>query len=438
MIILTRRSIVRALTSIVAFAMIGATACDFNKALSVQPANLIDAVALESSPTNAALLVAGAAADFDCAYGSYVVVGGLIGEELEDALQTADRWPYDQRTVTANLARYAQSSCTALGIYTPLQAARVSANNIRRLLEAWTDAEVPGRALHMARTAAYEGWSQLLIGEAFCESVFSTVEGETIVYGTRITRAQVLDSAIATLSTAITRAQAVGGVVADSIRYFALVGRARAQQDKGNLASARVDAALVPAAFVWNATSSNTNARRQNRVFQENNTTITPSSSVGARYRQATYTNDPRLKVTNLGRVSTSTNVPLWAQSKYPAVNSAIPIASGLEAQLIIAEADIATNRANTLSIIAANRTAGAQPAYAGTTAAEDLNEIIDQRRRALFLTGTHFGDIIRYNLTITPVAGSATPWNQIFGPDRGNQLCLPLPQAELLNNPRS
>ena len=52
------------------------------------------------------------------------------------------------------------------------------------------------------------------------------------------------------------------------------------------------------------------------------------------------------------------------------------------------------------------------------------------------WFTGTSFGDIIRYNLTVSPAAGSPTPWNQQFGPDKGSQLCLPLPQVEILNNP--
>jgi hypothetical protein len=409
--------------------------CDLGKTLTVQPANLIDATALEA-PENAALLVAGAASDFDCAFNSYVVVTALIGEEFEDALQTADRWPYDQRTVTANQSRYSQNTCTALGIYQPLQAARVSSDNVKRLLKGWTDVQVPGRPLLIARTSAYEGWSQLLIAEAFCETVFSSTHGETVQYGTIITRSQALDSAIANLTEAITTAQTVGGTVADSIRYFALVGRARALQDKGNLTAARADAVLVPEAFVWNVTNSNTNTRRQNRVFQESNTGSIPSSSVGARFRQATYTSDPRVPVVNRGTFSNGTNVPLWAQNKYPAINSPIPVATGTEMQLLIAEADINSNRANTLAIIAKMRAAGKQPAYTGTTAADDLAEIIDQRRRALFLTGTSFGDIIRYNLTVSPAAGTNTPWNQQYGTDKGAQLCLPVPQVELLNNP--
>ena len=410
-------------------------ACDLDKVLQVQPANLIPAVDLEQ-PINAGLLLTGAAADFDCAVNSYIVVGALIGEELEDALQTADRWPYDQRNVTANLARYAGNSCTALGIYTPLQAARVSANNIRRLLEGWTDAQVApnNRQLMIARAAAYEGWAQLLLSEAFCEVVFSHVAGENVNWGTRITPDQARDSAIARFDQAIAAATAVGGVAADSIRYFALIGRAKVYHDDGNMTLARADAAVVPAAFQWRITASNANARRQNRVFQESNPTVTQqSSSVGARYRTL---NDPRVPVQNMNRNSSGTNVAQWAQLKYTAVTSFIPFATGTEMQLLIAEADRTTAPASTLAIIATMRTAGNQPAYTGVTPAEHLTEIIDQRRRALFLTGTHLGDIIRYNLTLLPAAGAATPWGQTFGPSNGSALCLPLPVLEVQNNP--
>jgi hypothetical protein len=429
------KTVMRALGIAAVLISVTATACDLNKALSVQPANLIDAVALESSPANANLLVNGAGADFDCAFGSYVVVSGLISEEFDDALQTADRWPYDQRTVAANQSRYASNSCTALGVYTPLQAARVSASNTRRLLEGWTDVQVPGRTLLIARVSAYEAWSQLLIGEAFCETVFSQVHGEDVLYGTKITRNDALDSAIARFTGALAAIGTTTGATADSIKYFSLVGRARAKQDRGDLAGARADAVQVPAAFVWNATESNTNTRRQNKVFNENGSG-TPSSSVGLRFRAATYANDPRIKATNTGKFSSGTNVPLWLQGKYTTVSTPIPIATGAEAQLIVAEADITSNRSNTLAIIAAMRTAGGQPAYTGTTAAEDLAEVIDQRRRALFLTGTALGDIIRYNLTVAPAAGTLTPWNQAYGPDKGSQLCLPLPLTELQNNP--
>ena len=438
----TSRFLVRALAATGALAGAALAGCDVNKALEVEPAAFVPAVDLER-PANAALLVTGAAADFDCAFNSYAAVGALITGEFVDALQTADRWPYNQRTVRSNQSRYSTNTCTGLGMYQPLQAARVSASNIRRLMEGWTDLEVPGRQLLIARAAAYEAWSQLLMGESFGETVFSSVDGDTVIYGGKITRGQALDSAIARFGQAITTAAAVGGVASDSIRYFALVGRARAQQDKAyilsaanpDLTAARADAVVVPATFVWNVTASGTSARKNNRIFQESNSTVTQqSSSVGPYYRTLS---DPRVPVQNMNRNSNGTNVPQWAQRKYTAVTTSIPAATGSEMQLLIAEADRTTNRPNTLAIIATFRTAGGQGAYTGTTAAQDLAEIQDQRRRALWLTGTFLGDVIRYDILLTPAQGATAPWGQQYGPAEGRNQVLPLPDVEVLNNPK-
>jgi hypothetical protein len=428
-----------------ALVLIGAlttTGCD--KILGVETASLIPAIDLES-PANAALLVNGAAADFDCAFNSYAAAGALLTGEFIDALQTADRWPYHQRTVVASQARYSTFSCTALGLYTPLQGARVSASNARRLVEGWTDVQVPNRQLLIARAAVYEGWAQLLIAEAFTETVFSTVNGEVVNWGTIITRSQALDSAIARLTSAITTAQAVGGVAADSIRYFALVGRARAQHSQAYIANpaspdltgARADAVLVPAAFQWRTTASGTVARRNNRIFQESNPTVTQqNASVGPYYRTL---NDPRVPVQNMNRVSNGTSVPQWAQLKYTTVGAPLPVATGTEMQLLIAEADRtgATCATSTAVILAGFRTAGNQGAYvACVSAAADLAEIQDQRRRALWLQGTYWGDVIRYDIALSPVQGTPTPWGQSYGSHVGSAQLLPLPDVERLNNP--
>ncbi|HYD51082.1 MAG TPA: hypothetical protein VEA99_00590 [Gemmatimonadaceae bacterium] len=403
-------------------------ACDIEEILKVESPTRIPAGALESTPANAALLVNGAVADFDCAFQSYVVVSGLIGEELDDYTQTAARWPYDRRDVQANQTFYATGTCVGLGVYAPLQTARVSANNIRRLLVQWTDQEVPGRALLMARAAAYEAWSQFLLAEGFCTTVFSTFDGASFAYGPEITRAQALATAEATFTEAITAAQAVGGASADSIRYMALLGRARARLDQGNLTGARADAALVPASFVFNSTASAVSSRRSNRVYSESNN-IGVSSTVGPRYRAL---NDPRIPVLNLNR-SNALGVPAWAQMKYPSAATPIPLATGAEAQLIVAEADAAGNPTNALSIINTFRAAGNQGAYTGAADAASLKaEIVEQRRRALFLTGTHLGDVIRYSITPTPAAGTIHP----SGSPYGTQLCMPLPDVERLNNP--
>src|SRR6266566_4235500 len=116
-----------------------AAGCDlFNNALEVQNPSNIPASGLET-PANAQLLVNGAIADFECAAGAYAELGGEITDELIDATQTADRFPYERRNMTSSDTRYGVNSCIGLGVYTPLQTARFSALNVISLLQRWTD-----------------------------------------------------------------------------------------------------------------------------------------------------------------------------------------------------------------------------------------------------------------------------------------------------------
>ena len=403
--------------------------CDMNKALQVQSPSRIPAASLED-PSNAALLVNGAVSDFECAFGAYVVVGGLITEELEDYLQTADRWPFDQRTLQSNNPRYSRNDCTAQGVYTPLQTARVSADNIRQLLEKWTDAEVPNRAALLARANAYEAWSQLLLGEGFCSTVFSTIQNGAFVYAPEITRSAALSEAEAHFTAAITATQGLSDTASVNLQRMAYLGRARTRLDLGNLAGAASDAGQVPANFVYNATASSISSRRNNRVYNESNS-LGVSATVGPVYRGM---NDPRVQFLDLARTN-AVGLKAYAQLKYTSAATPIPLATGDEAQLIIAEADIGTSPATTITIIDAERAKGNQGAYTGPVDAASLkSEVIDQRRRALFLTGTELGDIIRYNLaaSLTPAKGAAFP----YGGTYGDQVCMPLPDVERLNNP--
>lgn len=409
-------------------------ACNTSDYLHVTSPSRIPAGALED-PANAALLVNGAVADFECAFGSYVVVSGLIGQELDDATQTADRYPYDQRTLISSSPRYQSSGCTALGVYSPLQTARVSSNNARRLLLGWSDAQVQNRSLLLATVAANEGYAQMLLGEGSCATVFSSFTSTgSVVYGTAIPPAQAFDSAIARFTDAIAAAQAAGAG-GQTLLSFAYDGRARARLDKGDYAGAKADAALVPSGFVYNMTASSISGLRYNRVWSDNGVvgagSFNQGSSVGAYYRTM---NDPRVPVVNTGK-SSVTKVPIWVQTKYASSSSPIPVASGVEARLIMAEADITTgNLPEALSIINASRAAGGESALdASTTAADLKTALIEERRRALFLQGQHLFDLIRFQLPLSPAAGTAYPGGGTYG----SQLCMPLPDVETFNNPK-
>jgi hypothetical protein len=384
------------------------------------------------APQNAALLVNGAVGDFECAFNSYTVLGALIGEEFNDATQTADRFPYDARTHTKSDRRYAVNACDNLGVYAPLQAARVSSDAIRVALEGWTDAQVPDRQMLLAQANLSEGYSMLLLSEGFCSTTFTTYDAsQNPVYGPELQPKDAAAAAEARFTAAIAAAQAAG-TAGTSFLNAAYVARARARLDQGNLAGARADAALVPPGFVYVATTSKSNTRRLNRVFAENDSTI-QSASVGQRYRNL---NDARVQAKFYRFVRGDS---IYVQQKYLASDSPVPLATYREAQLIIAEADIASNPANTVAIINAERALSrangftGQPAYAGPTDAASLKaEVIEQRRRALWLDGHHLGDIIRYGITLTPPPGTA----YLQGGTYGNSVCLNLPDIERLNNP--
>jgi hypothetical protein len=409
-------------------ALLALVACEtFRNPLQVEGTSRIPAENVET-PANAQLLMDGAIADFECAFASYVVESATVGEEFVYAQQTADRVPADARTTLPTDNRYAVNSCTGLGVYSPLQQSRSSADNLLDHLHVWTDAEVPvNRTKLIATAAAYAGYSYLLLGESMCTVAFSKINSDrTINYGGEISRDSTFKIAIARFTEAIAAAQATN--TTDILR-MAYLGRARAKLNLKDYAGAEADAQQIPAGFVKNATYSATVSRRNNLVFNDNAIT-NRSSSVGEPYRS--MTGDPRVPVTATTTTS-ATGIRHFYQTKYTTVDAPIPLAKYQEAQLIIAEAEIrAGNLANALPILAAERTRGNQPAFTGTTQAQYLAELIDQRRRELFLEGQQLGDIIRYGTVLQPAAG--TPYH--FGGTYGNQICFPLPSAERLNNP--
>ena len=403
--------------------------CDvFDRLLSVEPQDRIPAGPIESSPVNAQLLVNGAIADFDCAFGAYVVIGGLIGEELDETRSIIDRKPYDQRVHTSKDRVYAVNRCESIGVYTPLQTARVSAERVLRLLESWAEAEVPQRATLIAAMHAYAGYSTLLLGEGFCTTVISALDADReVIWGGEISRDSAFRVAEARLSAAVAAAQAAA---ASSLLNFALVGRARARLDIGDLQGARSDAVRVPPSFTYEMTASDGSLRRRNRVWAQERASFL--TSVGVPYRSL---GDPRVPVTDM-RQTSPTGVSIFFQNKFPSPGSPIRIASGAEAQLVVAEADIAAGTdaslQNAAVIVNTFRARGNQPALSATDRATLRAALIDQRRRELYLEGQHLGDMIRFDVTLTPNAGARFP----AGGEYGSQKCLPLPDVERQNNP--
>ena len=364
--------------------------------LDVTTPSRLQASALDN-PASAQALVDGAKADFQCAYGDYVVVSGLISGELADATQTASRWSYDRRVIDAGESQYSQSSCAALGVYTPLQTARYTNASTLTKLQGWTDAQVPDRQKLMAQTAAYAGYTLLLLGEGFCQAPAETL-------GPALDQAGLFAKAEEHFTTAIAAAQAAGAGATDLLN-LAYVGRARARLDQGKNADAAADAALVPAGFVYTLDTFANAGRLVNRVFSEN--VQSASVTIGAAYR------DPGTFPVAATTRTDSRGNPLWIQTKYTGLDDPYVVASGAEAQLILAEAN-------------------------GSLTGQAL---VDARQQRLFLEGTRLYDIQRFMkvdpslVPLVPPSGAAYPKGGKYG-DLEGRMCMPLPDIEKQNNP--
>jgi hypothetical protein len=420
------RGLARAAMSIGAFA---AVACsDASHILDQEAPSRVEANTLDN-PAYAQLLVNGAIGDFECAFAQYIIAGGLVGDELIDAQLGQAGWDYDRRTIFTGSIPYSTNTCNSTqtpGLYTPLSVARFQGDNALKKLQGWTDAQVANRQSLIATAATYAGYSLELLGESMCSAA--------IDLGPELTRAQLFADAQDRFTTAITAAQAANNT---NMLNAARLGRARSLINQGNLAQARADAVLVPDGFVLNASYSSAVTRRENLVWSQMYRGL--FSSVDPSFRNVTWAGvpDPRVTVLDAGVNGQDTKTRIFRQTKYTAIGTPIPIARSAEAQLIVAEADNAAgNTANAVAAINVLHTKAGIPPYAGGTQAEVQAQIIEERRRELFLESQRLGDIIRYNLQVTPVKGTAFSKGGSYGNDTGIAVCFPLPDIERNNNP--
>jgi hypothetical protein len=413
---------------------VSAVACNLlDQGLTVTAPDKVETSSLEQ-PEQAGLLVTSAVGDFECAFGSFVVAGGLMSGELIETTSTSARWSYDRRSIDPSESLYSEGSCSGLGVYSPVQTARFTADHALKLLQGWTDAQVPNRTDLIATAAAYGAYSRVLLGEAFCSAA---IDG-----GPELTSMDILKAAEDQFGVAIDAATAANDA---DILNMALVGRARARLDQGDLAGAAADAAKVPPDFVINASADDRASRRQNRVFDQNNGLAV---SIAPVYRALTISDGnggaavPDTRVTIVPFLDDSGHIKkgsdhksdIYLQTKYADASSPIPIASGTEAQLILAEAQGGTQARDIINRLRAD---AGLPAYTGPVDATAIAALVAQARaRELFLEGQHLYDVRRLNLPLVPAPGEAYSIVYHKGGNYGDERCMPLPDVERLNNP--
>jgi hypothetical protein len=302
-----------------------------------------------------------------------------------------------------------------------------------------------------------KGYAELQSALDFCNGQpFADLSSGSPDVGVSVSGADALKMALASFDSAL----AVVGSAADSIsvrvRYSSQVGRGRAFLGLGQQAQAAAAVAGIPKTFSFNLTWPATQGKEDNLIWVLVNSarryTVQDSADrQGGRIPNGmpfVSAKDPRVPTIQTPKFGFDGSTPYDGQLVFPAFNSPAPVANYVDAQLILAESQLAANDAAWLATLNALRTG---PTNIGTLTITGMPALVDPgtagarldllfRERAFwtFGRGQRLGDLRReirvYNKTaaqVFPGEGGINPRkNSNYGPD----VNLPVPQAERNN----
>ena len=427
-------------------------ACSTHDILAVNIPNVIDPSQL-NSPLGAAAAYAGAIGDFAFANDGdnggtegQILVSGVMTDEYIDSETFPTRIEYDSRGIT-------EQNGTLTLVFRNLQRARVSLEVAAGRLQTYA----PTPASRIGEMLALSGFTKVYAAENYCSGVpFGSLSGAP---GIPLTTLQILDSAaqrfdsVLTLGIDTTKADSL---TARKIIYLAQLGKARALLDRaqpasvGGWDSAAAVAALVPLSFKYVTTHTAFSNREYNglHVFNSGASvggtgrfSVADQEGInGLNFRAAT---DPRVVTVLQGKGFDGTT-DLWALQKYPANNSPVVVADGIEAQLIVAEDQLRNaNYSAWLASLNNLRANGGVPGLAaladpGGSTNDSLRVDLTFRERAfwLFATGHRLGDLRRLIRQYGRGSETVFPTGAYFkGGLYGPDVNLPVPRDER-NNP--
>ena len=428
-----RARLLRATVALLAFA--SATACnDFLAATNPGAVEEKDV----NVAANADILMYGAVTTYQFSHSENTYWNAQLTDELFNRAVFAEEGEIDRRNLFSDMT-YINAF-----MYGPAQRARYAGDDASTRLKAILG-DTASRDLRLARSLAYAGHSYVDLGEMMCTTPIDLGVPKTSeeMFADAITRFQ---EAVAVATAAKTNLQsrtpvpapAVAG--ADSVRYFALVGAARAALNRDDKAAAIGFASQVPAAFEFRAYYSDNTTGQRNRTFER----LTLASNA---YLLNTpflaMTTDPRIPRIpgTTGRAYTPLSPPSYSTFTNTVAGGAfapimsVRVASGLEAQYIVAEAEGPT--AATLAFVNTRRAAGQQLPVdlAGDSL---MAELRDQRSRDFYLDNHRLGDLRRYLKYYQvdlfpkgpyPGSTSGQTYNEAIS-------CWPLPTNEINGNP--
>jgi starch-binding outer membrane protein, SusD/RagB family len=368
-----------------------------------------------------------------------VLLSGLMADEFVLSTTPPTEQEVDQRRMFTN-------NSTIYDLYWYLQRARAAAEDAAaalRLHDPTPDEETPdvGEMLSLA------GFSYVYFGEDFCSGVpASRLVGDTIAFGKPQTTAETFDTAIARFDEALADA----GVQTPSegheddalvISYLASVGKARALLNQGDYTGAAAAVAAVPTDFVYASEHSAAPARLQNAIYNYGTGFLWSLSDqeggAGLPYRTA---DDPRVPFEDPEDVGLDGSTPQFTLLKYGSNAADVPVADGIEARLIEAEAALqAQDLGGMTDILNALRDLqGLSPLPVPGSFDEGVDQLFSERAFWLFATGHRLGDLRRLIRQYGRNQADVFPTGvYVKGGSYGTDVNIPLP-LEVENNPNS
>ncbi len=376
-----------------------------NKILTVDTPDVLSQSALGGS-LGATTLRNGSMQDFVVGFSGtidgFLVSTGNMSDEIQTSDTFADRYFTDGRRQTEVLGGATNS------MYNSLHLARAGMGSA---IVAWAKVKPTTSAAKDSLSEMYSirGFTEDFFAEAYCSGVpFSAVGGDgSFVFGNPLTTAQMLAVAGSSLDSATTLA--TGALY----KNLAAVGKGRVLLNLGQFSQAATAVGSVPTNFKYTLYHSVATGRQQNGVFNatfQSASRYTVGTNEGVNgLNFLTTPADPRVPWTPSTRVGfdgTSRNLPV--EQKYPAQNSSVVLADGVEARLIEAEARLNATTGGSqgdrdavfalLNTLRATGLATAIAPLAASPATQDaaVDMLFKERAFWLWLTGHRLGDMRR------------------------------------------
>jgi len=345
----------------------------------VQPPDL-------DTPTGALARYAGAMSQFANAYQEQVTQTGMLTDEFWDV--GGGVFPADKRSLGQNNSTYP---------FDLLSRARIDALRAAASLGRFT----PDAGEKIGEMYALAGFVEVMFAENLCvPTPLAIVTDGLPRSGPVLSREQLLQLAIAHFDSSESLAGA-----SDKIVNLARVGRGRALLSLDDIAGAAAAVAAVPLNFAYGVEYSGTTENQGNGVYQRIavNRILSVSDREGANGLPFVTGSDARIGADTMG--TSRASLPLITFGKVTSLDSPIVLASGTEAALIRAEAELSAGHIEAWAdALNALRDGAISPALVSLSndstvdAAPQLRIDVQFKERAfwLYATGHRQGDIRR------------------------------------------